>query len=217
VGDLDDWARDLTPDAEETLGGPLPVGIVRLLDRIQAEPEARDALVAFLAYLVDDASPHDAQLSMLHGAADLLQTLDDDGNIVPLLRALSVALAPNARQLAAGTPGEPETSASVTNDALDLVQTLQDLDDDRVLVRLLQNLVSLDADEGTPLETILDVMSEVNRASPGAGGAYESVDYESALGTARDFMRDEDRGLERLYRVVQNRCIDQECPPEVGP
>jgi hypothetical protein len=217
AGDLDDWARDFTPDAEETLGGPLPVGIIRLLDRIQSEPEAQDALVAFLAYLVDEASANDAQLSTLYGVADMLQALDDDGNIVPLLRALSVALAPNARELAAGTPGEPETMASVTNDALDLVQTVQDLDENRVLVQILQNLVVLDADEGTPLETILDVMSEVNRASPGAGGAYESTDYESALGTARDFMRDEDRGLERLYDVVQNRCIDQECPPEVGP
>lgn len=217
AGDLDDWARDFTSDAEETLGGPLPVGVVRLLDRIQSEPAARDALLAFLAYLVDDSSSNDAQLTTLFGAADLLQTLDDDANIVPLLHALSVALAPNARELAAGMTGEPETTASVTNDALDLVQTVQELDENRVLVRILRNLVVLDADEGTPLETILDVMSEVNRASPGAGGVYEATDYASALRSARDFMRDEDHGLERLYDVVQNRCVDRECLPEVGP
>jgi hypothetical protein len=217
AGDLDTWARDFTPDAEETLGGPLVVGLVRLLDRIQSEPEARDALVAFLAYLVDAASDNDAQLATLYGAADLLQVLDDDTNIVPILHALSFALAPNAQELAAGSAGDPDTTASVANDALDLVQTVQGLDEDRVLTQILRNLVVLDADENTPLETILDVMSEINRTTPGAGGAYEPEDYERALGTSRDFMRDDDHGLERLYDVVQNRCIDMSCPPEVGP
>ncbi len=217
AGDLDMWAADFTPDAEETLGGPLVVGLVRLLDVIQAEPAARDALLAFLAYLVDPASGNDAHLATLYGAADLLQVLDDDGNIVPILHALSVALAPNAQALAEGASGEPETALSVANDALDLVQTVQGLDDDRVLVQILQSLVVLDDDEGTPLETILDVMSEINRTRPGVGGPYEPEDFESALGTSRDFMRDEFHGLERLYDVVQNRCIDMSCPEAVGP
>ncbi|MFO0714839.1 MAG: hypothetical protein U0353_33675 [Sandaracinus sp.] len=217
AGDLDSWASDFTPDAEETLGGPLPVGLVRLLDQIQSEPEARDALVAFLAYLVSETSDNDAQLATLYGAADLLQTLDDEGNITPILHALSVALAPNARTLAAGGAGEPETTASVANDALDLVQTVQGLDTDRVLVRILQNMVVLDADENTPLETILDVMSEVNRSAPGVGGPYEPDDFVHALGISHDFMTDETHGLERLYDVVQNRCVDMSCPPEVGP
>ena len=217
AGDLDDWARDFTPDAEHTLGGPLVVGLVRLLDVIQAEPAARDALLAVLAYLVDPASPNDAHLATLYGAADMLQTLDDDGNIVPILHALSIALAPNAQELAAGGSGEPETSASVANDALDLVQTVQGIDDERVLVRILQNLVVLDDEESTPLETILDVMSEINRTEPGVGGPYEPEDFESALGASRDFMRDETHGLERLYDVVQNRCIDMSCPEGVGP
>jgi len=218
AGDLDTWARDFTPDAEETLGGPLVVGLVRLLDRIQNEPDARDALVAFLAYLVDDASGNDAQLATLYGAADLLQVLDDDRNIVPIMHALSAALAPNARDLATGAAtGEPDTAGSVANDALDLVQTIQGLDDNRVLMRILQGMVVLDADENTPLETILDVMSEINRTRPGVGGDYEPEDFQSAFGTATDFMRDDFHGLERLYDVVQNRCIDMSCPPEVGP
>ncbi|MBX7197570.1 MAG: hypothetical protein K1X94_36325, partial [Sandaracinaceae bacterium] len=105
----------------------------------------------------------------------------------------------------------------VANDALDLVQTVQGLDTDRVLVRILQNMVVLDADENTPLETILDVMSEVNRSAPGVGGPYEPDDFVHALGISHDFMTDETHGLERLYDVVQNRCVDMSCPPEVGP
>lgn len=215
-GDLEAWTRDFTPDAEETLGGPLVVGLVRLLDRIQGEPDARDALLAFLAYLVDPASGNDAELSTLVGAAELLQVLDDDANIVPLLHALSAALAPNARALAEGVAGEPDTQGSVANDALDLVRTVQGLDEDEVLVQILQALVTLDDDEGTALETILDVMSEINRVSPDEGGDYESSDYEQALDTTRDFLRDDFHGLERLYDVVQHRCVEGPCSDGAG-
>lgn len=217
AGDLDDWARAMTPDAERALGGPLVAGILHLLERIDADPEARRALLDFLSYLVDPGSENDAQLATIYGVADLLQVLDDDASVAAILRAVSVALAPDVRERVAAPGGGLETDASVANDALDLVRTIQRLDERRVLARLLSNLVALDDGDEAPLETILDVVSEIERAEPGAGGAYEARDYRAVLEAARDLLRDPDRGLERLYDVVESRCVDPPCSEGIAP
>ncbi len=206
-GDIVTWARELPGDAEDALAGPLASGLILLLDRIQSDPESQDALIHLIAYLLDESSPNDAFPATLYAAADMLQVLEDDADIVPLAHAFSAALAPNAQDLAGGMPGAPDIEGSVTTDALGLVRELQGIDGNHVLRRLLANLVVIpvDGDETTPLETILDVLGEVNRADPGAGGAYEVRDYEALFGEVTGFMRDERRGMERLYQVVQNR------------
>ena len=64
----------------------------------------------------------------------------------------------------------------------------------------------------TPLETIVDVIAEVNRATPGAGGPMDAVDHEEVLRQTRLFMVDERHGLRRLESVLRQR----KCFPEMG-
>lgn len=206
-GDLTAWSHQLPTDTADTIAGPIVGGLVLLLDRIQNDPEARDALVALIAYLVDESSDNDAFLATLYAGADLLQVFGDDADIVPIAHALSGALAPNASDLVTGTPGTPDVAGGVATDALGLVRELQGIDDRHVLHRLLANLVALPADgsEETPLEVILDVMSQINRSHPGDTSDYTPGDYRQALGQATEFMRDDRRGMERLYQVIQHR------------
>jgi hypothetical protein len=217
-GDLAMWSHDLPNDTADTIAGPIVGGLVNLLDRIQGDPEARDALIALLAYVVDEASANEAFLATLYAGVDVLQVFGDDTDIVPLAHALAGALAPNARDLALGrATGAPNVSEGVASDALGLVRELQGIDTRHVLPTLLANLVAFPTgSDEAPLETILDVMSEVNRAHPGAGGDYDVPDYHEALSQTTGFMLDERRGMERLYQVVQNRvCFHEQnttCP-----
>jgi len=176
---------------------------------VNEDPEARDALVNLLSYLVDEASDNDAFLSVLYGLMDLLQVMEDEGNILPLMHALSGAMAPNARDLVEGASGTPDIDGSVGYDALTLLREIRGFDRDRTLRALLGNLVRLREDQTTPLEVILDVMNEVNRAEPGAGGAYLPPDYRASFGHMTDFMDEERRGMERLYDVVQSRELPE--------
>ena len=64
----------------------------------------------------------------------------------------------------------------------------------------------------TPLETILDVIAEVNRAEPNLGGSLRAPDYRAVIGQTTQFMLDEEHGLERLNSLVQQRS----CLPEQG-
>lgn len=213
-GDLVQWSRDLVPDTEDALSSPMASALIAFLDRVQDDPEARDALTDLVGYLVDEASSNDAFASTLYAGADLLYVLEDDENMIPIGRALAAALAPNARDVVeGGTSADAlDLEASVAGDGLGLIREIQDLDDRNTLRQILANLVQLDDGEDaiTPLEEILDVMGEINRATPGAGGSFQAEDYRAAMGSTREFVTDDRRGLERLYDVVQNREIRDE-------
>ncbi|WP_157069096.1 hypothetical protein [Sandaracinus amylolyticus] len=211
AGDLVEWSRDLVPDTEEMMRSPLVWSGVRFLDRVQDDAEARDALSRLIGYLVNEASTNDAFAATLYAGADLLQVLEDDETILPLVHALSQALAPDALDYVAGMDddGVLDIEHSVANDGLGLIRSVQARDTRRTLRQILANLVQLtDPDDGrTPLEEILDVIGEINRATPGAGGTFDAEDYEATFDATRGFMTDEVRGLERLFDVVQARDI----------
>ena len=55
----------------------------------------------------------------------------------------------------------------------------------------------------TPLEVMLDVVDDVNRAAPQASSALDGGDYESIAGNLTSFLTDKQRGLEQFYEVVR--------------
>lgn len=208
-GDLVAWSRELVSDAEERLGSPLASTLLRFVDRVQEDPDATASLARLVAYLVDESSPNDAFASTVYGGADLLYVLEDDENLLPIARALSRAIAPDAPEVVGGRDSELDVDAGLVADALRLLREIQRADDRRTLREILRRFVEVsdDADERTPLEEILDVMSEVNRVVPGDRSDVGPEDFRVAIGHTTAFLRDERRGLERLYDVIQEREI----------
>ncbi len=208
-GDLEEWSRDLVPDAAELLRSPLVSALVRFLDRVQDDPDVPDALSRFVTYLTTEPSDNDAFGATLVGATDGVQLLDETENIVPLMHALAHAFAPNVHQVVAGHDSELDIDHSVADNGLGLVRRIQMRDSRHVLRVILGNLVEFpeNDDEYTPFEEILDIMGELNREAVGAGDAFAPDDYEILLSSIRDFIRDERRGLKRLLNVVQEREI----------
>lgn len=213
AGDLREWSTTLHSRLADAMREPLMSALVRFLDAVNDDPDARASLAALMGYLVTVASDNDAFISTLHAAADALMVMEDERNIVPLMNALGEAMAPNVREVIA-SGGELDIEGSAVRDSLALVQDIGEVDTARTLPAILQNAVALpsEGDPITPLETILDVLAEVNRAEPNAGGSLRADDYRSLLGRVSDFMLDEEHGLERLNGVVQQR----QCFPEQG-
>ena len=94
-------------------------------------------------------------------------------------------------------------ASSTAQTALDL----NALDTEQVFQEMMSNLVSIDVPgEPTPLETILDVIGEVNRATPtDPNGVATADDVHAVIGQLRQFLSSDTRGLERLFDVVQSR------------
>ena len=212
-GDLEEWSLSLAPRLETTLGSAVGSSALRFLEAVDRDEGAKEELSGLIQYLMNDASDNDAFDNTLLATADLLQLLDDELNLVPLLNVLSEGLAPGVRErVAAGGTIDPSTlslDGSTLDETVKLLRAIVDVDDRRTLAAVLRNVVALPegGDGETPLETVVDVIAEVNRAEPGLGTSLRAEDHRSVLGHVDEFLTDPDRGLERIYRVVQNRTL----------
>ncbi len=209
AGDLDAWAASLDDDLADTLRRPTVNSLARLADELQRDPAVRSELGAFLQYLVDEERNAEAFQATAMAAVDLLQVLDDDEAVVPLLHGLSEAFALDARR-AVREGVEPDVTGALVDRSVRLAHAIGQQDEEKVLPGVLARLVEpLDALQGqTPLEAIVEVVQEVHRADPGAGTVLEAEDYRVLLERAAEAVLDEHLGLERMFQVVQHRRLD---------
>ncbi|MEM9069248.1 MAG: hypothetical protein AAGE52_12115 [Myxococcota bacterium] len=214
-GDLVNWGRSLAPRVEASLGSAIGASAIRLAEAINEDEAAEAEVSALTQYLVNEASGNDAFDTTVLATADLLQLLDDDTNLDPLMRALSEGAVPGIRdQVAVGgaiTTHELSVEGSALDETLRLLSEMVDVDDRETLPVILANLVSLPetGSAETPLETIIDVTAEVHRVEANVGGPLRADDHRRVLTTATDFLLDEDRGLERIYDVIQSRQLEE--------
>ncbi len=208
AGDLRAWAEGLDDDLADTLRRPAVNALARLTDELQRDPDVRSELAAFFRYLVDEERNAEAFQSTLMSTMDLLQVLEDEQAVVPLLHGLADAFALDARQ-AVLSGAEPDVERALVDRTVRLAHAIAGRDEEDVLPGVLRRLVEpLDALEGqSPLEAIVDVVLQVHRARPGAEGALDMEDYRTLLRRTAEAVQDEHRGLERLFRVVQNRRL----------
>ncbi len=214
AGDLEEWSRGIADRVETSIGSATGAAMINLVDALREDDAATDELSGLVRYLMDEEAGADAFDNTMVATADLMQLLEDDTNLDPLFNALSTGVSPDARTVAeAGGSvdgGALSSEGSALDETLALMREIVDVDERETLPVLLRNLVSLPPETGgeTPLEIIIDVVAEVNRARPGDGTPMLADDHAEVLGTAHEYLTDEYRGLERMWDVVQNRQID---------
>lgn len=210
AGDLENWAASLPSRLAETLDDPLPASTLRLLDALATDTSVRPELEKLLGGLLSTTNDERELRGTLLTAADVLQWAE---TIEPrtLARALAHLVASNAGDVRTGSA--PKTDDGAVHAALDLVRGVLATDhpERRVLRTILARLVapSLPEDE-SPLEAIVDVLVDVHRAGPriGSGRSLSVDDASTLLERTQEFLNDEFRGLERLYRVVNSRTLE---------
>jgi hypothetical protein len=194
------WAsRDLGKKLEETLSGPLFAALMDLQEALRANEPARRELERFLAYALSKESDNDAFQGMLASAADMLQVFADDADLAPIIRTIAGAADPSD---APEGPGAADAGVKVLK-----AMTSDDYDTYHVLDYVLPALVT-PMDEGaglSPIEVIMDVITDVNRIDAASQEPLVAEDYEAVMDSVRDFMSSETRGLEQIYAIVQGR------------
>ncbi len=220
AGDLGIWSESLDDRAVDAFGGPLGATVISFLAAVEEDPDARAELSQFIAHLLDEDAQPEAYASALLAAADLLQQLDTDRNRVPLMRALSEGVTVGVRRAVEdGEPAMLDRNAlpdGVLGETLQLLGEAQKQDDNRTLSGILRRLATNPASSASDgddviesrLETLLDVIGEVNRARPGETSSLQSADYQEVFRQMAEFFLSEERGMERLYQVIQHRRIE---------
>jgi len=191
ANDVIDWAASIPSDVEEILRDPVFYSLVKLLNRMVMMPDTRAELEEALGYLIGQVSPNEAFSVTLVSMADVLQMSVDDTNLVPLLHALAPAFDPDGGLL---------------DSVLHFVSEANALDETKVTTRLLERLVAMRPPAGeTAFEALVDIAGEVNRQTPGVGGRWSADDYAAVMQVVREYLLDDDYGVERLYQLIENR------------
>jgi hypothetical protein len=196
-----EWAKsEMGKNMADGLSGPMLAATIDLLEKIRQSEPARRELEKLLEYILSSASPEDALQGTLSSLADGMQVLLADKEIEPILNAVSAAAEPENAAGAKGTlPATLQFLKALTSDEYDKYH---------VMDHVLPNLVTpMNGGNGpTPLEIIMDTVSEVNRIDASTPTAPQlPVDYEAIFRTTRDFLTSETRGLEQIYTIVQKR------------
>jgi hypothetical protein len=222
------WAsQTLYQNTLTTIGGPLFATSMDLQEATRKDIPSRTETEKLLTYLFNAASANDALAELLSSADDIIQVLRDDANLVPLYHVLAAAAVPSQ------TDGQGNVQrgvldantaflARVSGRAYDTNGNeicAKELDPSAVLNVALAHLVTpITCKPGmtgcmpgqateTPLEVILDTISDVNRASPGSPAKTDAQDYANAANELSEFLVDQTRGLEQFYEIVRQGVV----------
>src|SRR5690606_21530955 len=177
---------------------PLYSALAGVTDKLNAHEGARRELERFLTYALTDGGP-ETLASMLASMSDVIQIVRADGELAPILRAVSTA----------ANPRGDEAGPGCADRTIQGLQAMSGDDYDRyhVLDYVLPALVTpMNGGAGvTPLEVIVDAIADIHRVDAALAVPLDAEDYRYVMKTLRDFFLSEERGLRQLYYIVQNR------------
>lgn len=194
------WAKKTLGDKlQKTLSGPLFAALMDLQEALRADEPARREVEKLLSYLFTVDSPNDAFPGLLVSLGDLLQVLQADTELAPILNAIAGA---------AGASDDPE-GAGVGTSSMGLLKAVtgDQYDKYHVMDYVLPAFVTpMDNGQGlAPIEIILDTISEVNRFDSASAEPLTADDYKATMDAVHGFVSSETRGLEQFYDIVKNR------------
>jgi hypothetical protein len=213
-----DWARDQTTnDLVTKMQGPVFAAAYDVIEAIRSNEAARTGIERLATYLLDRASANDARAAVIGSLADAIQVMSDDTNLVPIFHALASAAAPSIVDAQGHVLRQSVVDAQLAflarmnGRALDAKGNeicAKEIDPDQIMPLVLENLVTpMTASDGsmieTPLEQIMDIVSSVNRASPGSSAKLDASDYGNIANELSEFLLDQQRGMEQLYAIVR--------------
>ncbi len=212
------WARDdMAKNVSAVISGPTFATMMDFMDALRQDDGARRELEQMMTYMFDAASQNDALAGVLASAADMIQVLHDDANLVPLYHVLAEAAASSVRDAHGNVvqtsivDAQSALLARIADRAYDknhLEICGREIDPNQVLNVAFQKVVTpmLTPDgkkRQTPLEVILDVIADVNRVAPDQTDKLGAQDYASIADNVGDFLVNKEHGLEQFYEIVR--------------
>ncbi len=88
---------------------------------------------------------------------------------------------------------------------VDLVAYVYNDDPDHVFVELMKNLFREQTPGRFAINVLARVIKSIHRYDPTQRGAYTAQDFEHIITALADYLVDKERGLERMYHIINNR------------
>ena len=211
------WPQTMPQNLADVVGGPTFAAVMDLLDAIRADNTSRTQLEALLQYLLGVNSAADARAATMTASVDLLQILNDDTNLAPFYHAAADALGAQTLDaqgnvlkrglLDAGVEAMSRIFAA-GYDAQGHELCSEEIDPNQAIAATLTSLVTpMSDDELSPIEAIIDVTADVNRANPALTTKLDGGDYGNIANEISEFCLDPASGLEQVYEVVREATL----------
>jgi hypothetical protein len=189
-----------------------------LLDAIRSSTTARAQLEQLLQYLLDPAAGSDARAATMTASVDLLQILNDDLNLTPFYNAVAADVLGAQVLDAQGNVARRgladagiEVLARVfaaARDAQGRETCSMEIDPNGAIAATLGHMVTPQGTTlPTPIETLIDVAADVNRAHPAETAKLDGGDYANIANEISAFCLDPATGLEQVYEVVREATL----------
>lgn len=221
--ELAKWATSLPGRLAGVLGHPLTARGLDLYEKLWEKIGAggpADEMAQFNTYLLDPAQ-QDVFGGIVLAAVDTLELADRDRSLTPAIQFAALTLAENAftaLDSLMGTQSAPSTELGTAACSLEVTRKVAMLHMGKPnlspLTRILRNAVLGNPTKGgrAPLLTLIDAIADVNRTDPNMPTTipHSAQDARAVFEQLRSFLSDSDRGLERLYKVIDSRTLDKE-------
>ncbi|MFO0662202.1 MAG: hypothetical protein U0165_20565, partial [Polyangiaceae bacterium] len=215
-----DWARSSLSKQPDVMERPLFSAVLDFNEALRGDDEARIEIEKLVTYLITENN-NDPELlaATLSSLGDIMQVLQDDTNLSPILNAFAEGAVPRLRYGEDGTATEQDKVGAASK-SLELLRTLLDdhndlpaakadevsIDRYHLLDVALRNAVTpLGDGKLTPIEVILDTIADINRIDSSVEGSLEAKDYAAVSTGVVDFLTDPYRGLDQFYTIVCTR------------
>ncbi|HEY6460682.1 MAG TPA: hypothetical protein VIY73_11045, partial [Polyangiaceae bacterium] len=183
---------------------------------------ARGQLEALFQYLLDPAGGGTARASTMTATVDLLQTLEDDTNLTPFYHSAFDVLGAQALDAQGNVSTRGLADAGIealsrvfaaAKDAQGNETCSEEIDPNGAIAAMLGHMVAPpSATQSSPIEALMDVTADVNRAHPDQTTKLDGDDYANIANEISEFCLDKQSGLEQVYEVVREATL-----PDPGP
>lgn len=189
----------------ETVEHPVIAGSLRVMEEMLGKTKALNEFNRFMHILLSGTDSESFR-ALVSASSDFVQMLPGDENTVALTRALAVMIASNGNTVVENG-GSPIVAESALWQNLTLTSDSVELDETDVLARVMANLIQ-PVGKGSPstaMDLYLEAITEVNRVTPGSNELLSAADWDSIISEILDLLRDDRRGVERLFELVRCR------------
>lgn len=200
------WARkDLADKLARTFSGPLFGALMDVQEKLRADETARLETEKLLVYLLSSADNPENFQAALASFVDILQVLQDDQDLSPILRAIAPAAnAADDKDGAGAGDAMIKVLLALTKDEYDPYHVM-----DHVLPAAVTPMQDGNGNKDrAPLEIFIDAVADIHRIDAEAEAAQNplaSPDYATIFTSVGQFLTSETRGLEQFYYIVQHR------------
>ena len=212
------WAKDdLAKNLGDVVSGPTAAALVDLLDAIRKDDPARTGIESLLQYLLDGASGDDARATTLVAITDMLHVLSDDTNLAPLYRAISSATGGALVDEKGNVVRRALLDAALESlsrifaraiDAHGTESCSSEVDPNKAIASVLKHFVTpVGPNQPAPIETLIDIVADVNRAQPNLTSKLDASDYGNISNEISQFCLDKASGLKQVYEVIREATL----------